>query len=614
MAGHFESTQRPSARALMTFVIVTAILYLAREVLIPLALGALFTFMLAPAVRRLETWLVPRVPAVLVVTVLAMSIICGVGWVAGKQLVSLAAKLPEYRENIVKKLQVLRAPPSGELGKATEALKELEQEASRGQPRAQEPPPQPPAMHVPSSSLELIGIFGVPVLTLLLATLAVLVSTILMLLQRDDLRDRVIRLMGEGKMSETTRAMEDAARRVSRYLLSMLLVNASFGVPLAVALHLIGIPNAALWGLLAMVLRFIPYVGTWIAMSMPLALAFAISDGWELVAWTAGVILVLDLVVAYGIEPWLYGHSTGLSPLAVVMAVIFWAWLWGPIGLLVATPLTVCVAVIGRHVPQFGFLNILLGVEPVLPPDARLYQRLMSFAPEDALELAQEHADKEGVESVYAQMVVPALTIVKRDREADKLSERRERFIYDSMLRIMEELKDKQADKQADKQVDKQAAGKDSAAGSAEPRSTDICIVPAHDEADYIAGMALGRLLAPDKFQPAVLAPSLAGEVLEKIAVQCEHAVCISAVPPNAVVSASYLCKRLRPRFPKMKIVVALWNTEGNIDRVKQRLLDAGADNVVTTLPEALEHIRQLALPIALARQPQPAAPVPQAS
>jgi predicted PurR-regulated permease PerM len=584
-AAHFDSKRRPSTRALMAFVIVTAILYLAREVLIPLAVGALFSFMLAPAVRRLEIWGAPRVPAVLLVTVLGIGIVGGVGWVAGQQFVNLASKLPEYRENIVKKLQTLRAPPSGQLGKATEALKEIEKEASRGQPRTQEPARKLSAIHVPSSAYELIGIFGVPILTLFVAAIAVVVFTIFMLMQRDDLRDRIIRLMGEAQINQTTRAMEDAAKRVSRYLLTMLLVNGAFGVPLAAALYLIGVPNAALWGLLAMVLRFIPYVGAWIAMSMPVVLAFAISEGWELVAWTAGTIIALELVVAYGIEPWLYGQSTGLSPLAVIMAIVFWTWLWGPIGLVVGTPLTVCVAVIGRHVPQFGFLNILLGVEPVLPPEVRLYQRLMSFEAEEALELAQEQADKDGIQSVYAQMVIPALSLVKRDKQADKLSERRERFIYEAMLRMMEELRDKETS-------DKEPTG-----SLPEAKRADLCIVPAHDDADHIAGMALARLLVKESLRPELLHASLTGEVVDKVVGKCEHTVCISAVPPNAVAPASYLCKRLRQRFPEMKIVVALWGANGRLERTKQRLTDAGANEVATTLAEALDQVRGLGLP-----------------
>jgi hypothetical protein len=212
----------------------------------------------------------------------------------------------------------------------------------------------------------------------------------------------------------------------------------------------------------------------------------------------------------------------------------------------------------------------------------------MSFEQEEALELAQAYAEEKGTEALYGDMLIPTLTMVKRDRAADKLSERRERYIYDSMLRIIEELNGKET------------PGEESA---------DICVIPAHDEADFLAGMALARILSPEKFQPALLHHQLTGEILDKVAEHCDQAVCISAVPPDAAAPASYLCKRLRQKFPKMQIIVTLWNAEGQIDRVVQRLKDAGADIVVTTLPQALEQIRALALPIALSKQPPEAAP-----
>ena len=579
-----DDARRPSAAALATFVVVTAVLYLAREVLIPLALAVLFTLLLAPAVRRLESWGLKRLAATLVVTALALAAVAGVGWITGNQFIGLLGKLPEYREHIVKKLQEVRSPPKqGPIGKAAEAIKQLEKDTAPADQRArpQEPPKPAPQSGLPTTLLEFVSKLGVPALTLLATAIAVIALTILMLLQRDDLRDRLIRLVGSGRMHATTQAMQDAAQRVSRYLMMQFVVNACFGVPLGVILYFLGIPNAALWGLLATVLRFVPYIGSWIAGSMPVLLAIAISDDWSLALWTFGTIVVLETTVAYAIEPWLYGQSTGLSPLAIIAAVVFWSWLWGPIGLLLATPLTVCVAVIGRHVPQFGFLNVMLGVDPVLPPGTRFYQRLLALEHEEALDVAQQHAKAHGVTAAREEVLIPALALAKRDRHRDALTGRRERFVYDAIERILEELNGDEDE--------------------GRPGTVDLCIVPAHDEFDSIAALVLARELVSHHFHARLLSHSLlAAEAVEGVAAHCRQAVCISAVPPAGAAHAAYLCKRFRRAFPGMKIIVAIWTSEEEVARSFARLKDAGADEVVTKLSAAVNKIRELIVPNAL--------------
>jgi predicted PurR-regulated permease PerM len=581
-----QDARRPSAFALGTFVVVTAILYLAREVLIPLALAILFTLLLAPAVRRLERWHLNRLAATLAVTVLALAVVGGVGWVTGNQFISLLGKLPEYREHIVKKLQAVRSPPKqGPIGKAAEAIKQLEKDtAPAGQGARQPEPPKPAAQSaLPTTLLEFVSRLGVPALTALATAIAVIALTILMLLQRDDLRDRLIRLVGSGRMHATTQAMQDAAQRVSRYLMMQFVVNACFGVPLGIILYFLGIPNAALWGLLATVLRFVPYIGSWIAGSMPVLLAIAISDDWSLALWTLGTIVVLETTVAYAIEPWLYGQSTGLSPLAIIAAVVFWSWLWGPIGLLLATPLTVCVAVIGRHVPQFGFLNVMLGVEPVLPPEMRFYQRLLALEHDEALDVAQRHATEHDVTAAREQVLVPALALAKRDRQREALTDTRERFVYDTIIAVLDEV-----------------GGAEGTEPPAVQAPVDLCILPAQDEPDYIASLVLARELAEHHFNSRVVPHSLlAAEAIEQIGGHCRDAVCISALPPSA--AARYLCKRLRRAFPTLKIVVALWVAEEGIQGATERLKAAGADEVVTRLGAAVNKIRELIVPHALA-------------
>jgi predicted PurR-regulated permease PerM len=577
----------PSAVRAIAFVVIVAVLYQAREVLIPLALAMLFSFVLAPLARRLEALHVGRPASTLMVIILFVLVLGSVGWAAGNQMLSLVGKLPEYREHIVKKLETLRSPPKdGDLGKAAKAIKELEKDI-KPEPKpaaAPEAEPEPAKIKpLPTTPLELIRALGLPLVTLIGMAVAVIVITALILLQRDDLRERLMRLVGEGQIHLTTQAMEDAADRVSRYLLTQLVVNVCYGLPLAAAFHFIGLPNALLWGLLATVLRFIPYVGAPTAAALPILLALAISDGWTMVAWTAGSIAAMELLMAYGVEPFVYGRSTGLSPIAIVLSALFWTWLWGPIGLLLATPLTVCLATAGRHVPQLGFLNVILGVEPVLPGEVRLYQRLVALEYDEAFDLADEHAREHGVAKTFEDILLPALILAKRDRLRGRLDAERETFVFDGLQRIVEDLEDKPENR--------------GQAPISEP-APPVCIVPAHDHADYIAGLMLARLFAPERFEGLVLPKeSLASEIVERVAKTCDRAVIVSAVAPSAASNAAYVAKRLRSRFPEQKIVVALWAARGNLERVAERLKLSGSSEVLTTFSEAIAQARVIANP-----------------
>ena len=379
-------------------------LYLARDVLIPLALAILASFLLAPVVRQFERWRLGRIASTFIAVAIGFSLVAGIGWIAAKQAISLAAKLPEYRENIQQKIRAVRAQPDGEIGKAAEAIQELQNEA------APEAAPLPVTETPPSAMAALRDVIA-PFVQPIGTALAVIVFTILMLLHRESMRERLIGLIGPRRINVTTQAVEEAGQRVSRYLYMQLVVNAAFGIPFAVALYFIGIPNAMLWGLLGTLLRFIPYAGVWIAVALPATLAFAIFDGWTHVAWVFGVFLLLELILVNVVEPWLYGRSAGLSPIAIIAAALFWTWLWGPVGLLLATPLTVCVAVMGRHIPEMGYLNVLLGVEPVLPPEARFYQRLVARDQDEAIALAEEYAAEHGAASLFETLLIPALAL-----------------------------------------------------------------------------------------------------------------------------------------------------------------------------------------------------------
>lgn len=598
--------------AMVAFVVVTGILYFGRDVLIPLALSVLLSFLLAPAVRHLERRKVPRAAATALLVAVSCCVMAGLVWLSVAQFLNLAAALPEYKKNIQEKAAIFRSDPEGSLFKARRTIEEIGAEMTKDaaptkkaqpSPRLQAPGDQPVPVTItepPATPLE----FMRDTVTLMIVPLtvagAVILFTFIMLLKREDMRDRLIRLVGHGQLNVTTQMFEEAAQRVSRYLRVQLIVNVSYGVSIAIALYAIGLPNAALWGVLAGALRFIPYIGAWIAAAMPVTLAFAISDGWLMVFWTAAAFLLLDLFVANVVEPWVYGASTGMSPLAVIVAAIFWTWLWGALGLLLAVPLTVCLVVMGRYVPQLAFLSIMLGDQPVLSIQDRFYQRLLARDQEEAVDLAEEYVAEHRLEALYEDVLIPVLDLAERDRHEGALAEDRAQFILDSMRSLVNDLSE----------PDKSTQSKDSQGAAAEPSpaALSVCIVPARDDADEIVGAMLLRSLSERKVAAELLTTDvLKSEVLDRVAELAPQAVYISALPPAAVLHASFFCKRLRPRFPELKIVVALWHAQGDLEKSSEKLRAAGASEIVLTLKDAIEKLP----PAALVKAKQSAEPQP---
>jgi predicted PurR-regulated permease PerM len=602
----------PLARltAILTFVTVTGILYVGRDILVPLALSVLLAFLLAPAVRRFERFGLHRSVATSLVAAMALAVVTAVLWVCATQVVSLAASLPEYRQNIRAKIGGLNATTGSTLGRLVSTIREIGTEvaderkaeqameaarAAEADPSAAGSSPEPvkPPLQVSVAPpvpgpIDLVREVIGPLVGPLATTAAVLIFTFVMLLKREDLRDRLIRLVGYGDLNRTTQMMEEAGGRVSRYLRMQLIVNVCYGVPVGIALFLLGVPNAALWAFLAIALRFIPYLGPWVAAAFPIALAFAISDGWSLVLWTIGVFLVLELVSNNIVEPWLYGASTGLSVLAVLVAAVFWTWLWGAVGLLLATPLTVCLFVLGRHLPGLSFLTVMLGDEPVLSPLDRFYQRLLAMDGEEATELAEAFATEHGQRSLYVDLLIPTLQFAEHDRHAQLLSEERSRSILDTTRRLVEDLSDAHV----------------GTAGSAGDPRPPVCVLTARDEADEIVAMMLVHTMQASGINAEVLSATLLkGEALERASALHPRSVCISALPPGAVLHASALCRRLRARLPDATIVVALWHAEGDLERATQRLQAAGATRVVTSIDAAVNALAsagEIEVPVAL--------------
>ena len=621
--GSSEPASGSRITTLAALVIVVTALYFAREVFIPFALAVLLSFMLAPLVIRLRHWGLGRVPAVLAVVGLSVALMAGPAWLVTIQLYDLANKLPDYQLTIQTKLRSFKAPGEGIVEKASrmfrETKKELNQSAkspdSSGEPEKsptaspEAATPIPVEVHErePTSWQLMRGLLGSIWHPLATAGI-VLIFVVFMLVHREDLRDRVLRLVGLGRLSLTTQALDDAAGRVSRYLLMQLVVNVTYGVPLGIGLYLIGVPNAFLWGLMATLLRFIPYVGPWIAAIFPLALAFAVDPGWSMLLLSGGLFVVLELLSNNVVEPWLYGSSTGVSPVAIIVAAVFWTWLWGPVGLLLSTPLTVCLVVLGRYVARLEFLSILLGDEPVLTEEARLYQRMVAKDPDEAFELAQDYLQQHSLLEFYEQVVIPALILAEQDRERGVLDEDKQRHIWQNIRELVEDLADH---KDA---TDRTASEKDAPASEEkrsfpEPEHLSVLCIPARNEADEIAAMILAQLLHRRGVGAKPLsATTLTGEHLEELKENGLDLVCVSKVAAPGIRAVRYLCKRLRNNFPNLKIIVGLWGSDEDQTALRERLALPPTDTVIRTLSEAIEHIT----PVSLAERQEDNGHVPQ--
>jgi len=617
------------AIALTAFIVAT--LYLARELLIPLALSALLTFLLSPLVTRIERW-IGRIAAVLLVVMLIFTGFGAAGWMLTRQLVDLATKLPEYKGNIVTKMHAFELPKGGAFTRLSQTVEELKQELPGGtatagptitqmpgQPgtvvesTAQSPSPALPVQVVETSKgnpIELVKLIVAPLLGPFGMAALVLVLVICMLFQREDLRNRLIRLIGQGRISATTRAMDDAGRRVSRYLLMQLLVNVTYGTVIAIGLYFIGVPNALLWGAFGTVLRFIPYIGPWVATVLPTLLALAVSPHWTMPVLTLSLFIGLELLLNNVMEPLLYGAHTGVSSIALIVAAVFWTWLWGPLGLVLATPLTVCLVVMGRHVPRLSFLSVVLSDEDALTPAEDCYHRLLTPGERDELELVESYLKANSLTGLYDSVFIPVLTAAETDARAELLDMGQLSNLEQSMRDIIEDLGTRPAvpSKAAVEKADSAANEEALTPPSLAPDCRVFCL-PARADRDELAGAMLVQLARQQGFgaqnAPAKL---VAGELLALAETADVDVICISVVAPSTVIHARYLCLKLRALLPRLKIVIGLWGATEDVTEATKRLRDSGADEVVTTLAEALIQLARLAPPLV---EEMTAAPIP---
>ncbi len=565
----------PGLRLMVGLVIAAVVilgLYVGRDLLLPLALAALLGFLLDPAVSRLKRWGLPRMLAVLLVVSVALGGIGAGALYVGSQVTELSAELPTYQNTIRQKLRNLKGyfkGPSIFDGAfkvfSTVETEITEPDAKTRANRVQKVEIQEQAPKPVQQAMNLLAKVGEPVATAGI----VLLFVILILLDRSEIQDRLLRLMGRN-VHMATDALDEASTRIGQYLRMQFVVNLSYGIPMALGLLWIGVPGAILWGALAAVMRFVPYIGPMVSAVFPLTLAFAVDPSWNLFLWTLALILLLELISNNIIEPWLYGSSTGLSTLSIILAATFWTALWGPIGLILSTPLTVCLLVLGRYIPALGFFEILLGSQAVFDPPQKLFQRLLGGDVDEAVDVATTTIDEElpskpskpeiakAVTRFYDDVAIPALRLAARNYLNQSTAEHRLRLAVGT-AELVEELRE---------HYPSQASGKrkrEEGAPPVEPPAI-LCVGLRWDIDVHAASMAAHALqLAglPAAHHGAALPALPRDEDLDHLA--DIKAVIICTFNPHPQTKLRQLCKRIRQRWPKLGIVVALWNTEDQL-------------------------------------------------
>lgn len=616
------------ASALIVVALLVAALYIGKPILQPLVIAGLLAFILSPLIRRLRAWGLWRTPSVLLTVLAAIAVLALLSTTIVVQITELADELPRYQSNLTAKIRALSGSPmtSGALERAARSLRDLEKQIARPQDVGPEQKPLPVEVHQPEPrGIEAILAFVKPLMVPLATTGLIILFLLFILLQREDIRDRFIRLAGASDLQRTTIAIDDAATRLSRFFLAQTMLNVSFGVVIGLGLWAIGIPNPVLWGILAATMRFVPYIGGFIAAFFPVLLATAIDPGWSMVLLTVALFAVAEPLAGHVVEPFLYGQNTGMSPAAVVIASLFWTMLWGPVGLLLATPLTVCLVVLGKHIEALSFLDILLGNEPALEPEERFYQRLLAGDANEAADQAEQQLKTMALSDYYDAVPMKALLLAQADAAHGKLTREQQAEIRDTIEEVVEDLQECDTvpeGRTSDTQKADARQGEAAGAREARPESAGADGAEA-DKRPPLPVLSRGQL--PDSWQvPYPVLCVASRSVLDESAclllsqLLAKHGIRAWVQPYADVASAKglrvdstdspvvllsyfgtaskpahvrYLVRRLRRAMPAARFVAGYWMLGEDRRKVEDWTKAVGADLGVTSLREALAAI-----------------------
>ena len=623
--------ETPGLRGLLAVavaVVVVAGLYLGRSMLIPITLAVLLSFLLAPLVNLLRRLHLGRIPSVLLAVLFALAMILALGGLIGTQVAGLAEEVPRYALTIQQKVDTvqqfmlsytrrLASTFVHQPADVAVTAKAKSGSAPTAAPSADAPKPVPVEVHQPEqTAIELAQRIITPVVEPLSTTAIVLIVAIFILLQREDLRDRMIRLFGASDLHRTTIAMNDAARRLSRYLLTQLAVNVAFGVIIATGLTFIGVPSPVMWGVLGALLRFVPYIGAPLSAVMPLALAAAVDPGWSMLLWTAGLYLVAEPILGQVVEPLVYGRSTGLSPFAVVLAATFWTWLWGPIGLILSTPLTLCLVVLGRHVARLEFFDVLLGDRPALTPVQSFYQRMLAGDPDEVHDHAEILLKQMPLASYYDDVALEGLRLAVLDADRGVLTAshlERIKLCIESLIEDLDIHEDRQPPVGAAKEAIATLSGAEldvasqSIAAQVQGRldlapawrgATPVLCIAGRGLLDAAIATMLAQLLENRGLASRVVPhEATARATIGNLDVNGVAMVCISYLDLFGTPShLRYLLRRLRQHLsPEVPILVGLWPAEDEILHDDRLRTAVGADYYTSSLHEAVQACLEVA-------------------
>jgi predicted PurR-regulated permease PerM len=588
------------ASGLIVATLIILFLYIGREILEPLVIASLLGFILAPLIRRLRGWGLWRVPSVILTVLVAIAILGALGSTIVFQVAQLAEELPKYESNLRAKIRALGggALTSSALERASDTLKDLQNEISKSGAAAAPTKGQKPLVvevHTPEpKGLESIVNVVRPLLSPLATTALAILFLMFILLQREDIRDRLLRLAGTADLQRSTAALDDAASRLSRFFLMQTILNTGFGMVIGTGLWIIGVPNAVLWGILAGLMRFVPFVGSIIAAFFPIMLAGAVDPGWTMVLATAALFIVAEPLAGHVIEPVLYGQHTGLSPVAIVVSTLFWALLWGPIGLLLATPLTVCLVVLGRHIEALEFIEVLLGDEPALEPEERFYQRLLAGDATEAADQAEKQLKEQSLSAYYDSVPMKAFALAQTDAARGKLPRDKQLAMRDTMAEVVDDLAD-YADEAPDPKEGEPAEPqipiilKEQLLPSWQVDHSVLCIA-SRSPLDEAAAEMLAQLLEKHGLA-AMVQPftDVASAKTFKIDAHDAPLVCLSyfgAVRNPAHVR--FLIRRLKRLMPNAKFLAGYWMLSEDPEKAEDWKTAVGAHFVATSLVDAV--------------------------